>query len=128
MRKEWNLTEAEWKLMELLWARAPQTLMQLVHAQKADTSWAKSTVSTLLRRMVEKGAVYYEEGEKAKQYFPAVKREEIAPKETETFLRRMYGGSVGMMLSALVRQEALTAEEIAELKAILEKAEERENA
>ena len=68
------------------------------------------------------GAVRHEEGGRAKRYFPAVDREDAAMAETESFLSRVYGGSLGLMVSNLVESRQLTEADIAELSAILEKA------
>ena len=69
-------------------------------------------------------AVYYEEGPRAKRYFAALAREDAARTETENFLDKVYGGSLGVMMSAMVGSRALTEEDIAELAAILERAKE----
>lgn len=68
------------------------------------------------------GAVRHEEGGRAKRYFPAVDREDAAAAETESFLSRVYGGSLGLMMSAMVESRQLTEADIAELSAILERA------
>ena len=69
-----------------------------------------------------KGAVRHEEGGRAKRYFPAVDREDAAAAETESFLSRVYGGSLGLMMSAMVESRQLTEADIAELSAILKRA------
>ena len=56
------------------------------------------------------------------RYFPAVDREDAAAAETESFLSRVYGGSLGLMMSAMVESRQLTEADIAELSAILERA------
>ena len=48
-----KLSEAEWKVMTLLWQEAPQTMMQLTNHFKETTGWSKHTVMTFLRRMEE---------------------------------------------------------------------------
>lgn len=78
-------------------------------------------MNTLLTRMVEKGIIYYEEGGRARQYYPAVKREDAAVAETENFLQRVYKGSVGMMMNTMIRESAFSHEEIEELYEILRK-------
>lgn len=117
-----NLSDSEWKLMNRLWDHAPMTIMELTAALKGETGWSKNTVITMLSRLEAKGAVRHEEGGKAKQYFPAVAREDAALAETESFLSKVYGGSLGLMMSAMVESRALTEADIAELSAILEKA------
>ena len=117
-----NLSDSEWKLMNRLWSQSPQTITELTAALKADTGWSKNTVITMLSRLEAKGAVRHEEGERAKRYFPAVDRRDAARAETESFLGRVYGGSLGLMMSAMVESRQLTEADIAELSAILEKA------
>ena len=119
-----NLSDAEWKLMNPLWDRAPRTMMELTALVREDTGWSKSTVITMLSRLEAKGAVRHEEGLRAKQYYPLIRREEAARAETESFLSRVYGGSLGLMMSAMVDSHALTEKDIAQLSAILDKAKE----
>ena len=119
-----NLSDAEWKLMNPLWDRAPRTMMELTALVREDTGWSKSTVITMLSRLETKGAVRHEEGLRAKQYYPLIRREDAARAETESFLSRVYGGSLGLMMSAMVDSHALTEEDIAQLSAILDKAKE----
>ena len=117
-----HLSDGEWKLMNKLWDAAPRTITELTAALKGETGWSKNTVITMLSRLEAKGAVRYEEGGRAKQYFPTVDREDAARAETESFLSKVYGGSLGLMVSNLVESHALTEADIAELSAILEKA------
>ncbi len=121
-RKSIILQPSEWSIMEKLWEKQPRTIVQLYHALEDTTGWSKSTVNTLLGRMVDKGILYYEEGGKARQYYPAVRREDVAMAETESLLQRVYQGSVSMMMSTLVKKKALSEEEIEELYEILRKA------
>lgn len=116
-----NLSDSEWKLMNRLWEQSPRTIMELTASLKEDTGWSKNTVITMLARLEAKGAVWHEEGGRAKRYFPAVDREDAAA-ETESFLSRVYGGSLGLMMSAMVESRQLTEADIAELSAILERA------
>ena len=117
-----NLTDAEWKLMHRLWEQSPQTITQLTAALSAETGWEKHTVSTMLTRLEAKGAVRHEAGGRAKQFYPAVAQSDAARTETESFLGKVYGGSLGLMMSAMVEGRALTQEDIDELTAILEQA------
>ena len=63
-----NLSDNEWKLMNLLWADAPRTITELVYQLKEDTGWSKHTVISMLSRLEAKGAVRHEEGARAKQF------------------------------------------------------------
>ena len=114
------LGQSEWIIMEKLWEQQPRTIMQLFHSLEVEPGWSKSTVNTLLGRMVDKGIIYYENGGKARQYYARLRREEAALAETENLLSRVYKGSVSMMMSTLVKKRDFTREEIQELYDILE--------
>lgn len=121
------LQPSEWVIMEKLWEEAPRTLMQLFHALEKEPGWSKSTVSTLLGRMADKGILTVQEGGKARLYYPGVDREDAALAETESLLERVYQGSVSMMMSTLIRQKALDRGEVEELYGILQGLEEEED-
>ncbi len=122
MEKKINLSDSEWKLMKRLWERSPMTIMELTAALRTETGWAKNTVITMLSRLKAKGAVKCEQGERAKRYYPLLEQKDAARAETENFLGKVYGGSLGMMMSAMVESKGLTERDIAELSAILERA------
>ena len=87
------------------------------------TGWSKNTVITLLKRMEDKQAVEYVQSGNAKNYYSVVKRKDVALEETQGFLKRIYNGSIGMMVNSLIKEKALTKEEISELYDILKSAE-----
>ncbi|MBN7772324.1 BlaI/MecI/CopY family transcriptional regulator [Clostridium aminobutyricum] len=122
--KQINLSDGEWSIMNVLWQDAPRTITQLTTALKESKGWSKHTIITMLGRMEAKGVVRYEEGIRAKQYYPAVERTETALGETENFLERVYSGSIGLMVNTMVEKNSLSKGEIDELYAILKKAEE----
>ncbi len=119
-----KLTGSEWSVLDCLWEKSPQTVMQLVSNLGRTVGWAKSTTITTLRRMEEKGLVNCETIGKGKSYTPAVEQEQAEIQETRSFLDRVYRGSVGLMMSAMARRQELSPEDIAELRDILRKAEE----
>ena len=121
-----KLTGSEWSVLDCLWEKSPQTVMQLVARLGERVGWAKSTTITTLRRMEEKGLVRCEVIGKGKSYTPAVEREQAVIFETRSFLDRVYRGSVGLMMSAMARRQELSPEEITELREILAQAERRE--
>lgn len=125
MTKPISLSNGEWKLMNLLWQEAPRTIAQLVSAMKDDTGWTKATIFMMLSRMEKKGVVRYEQGSRSKLYYPVLKKEDAVAYETESFLSRVYGGSIGMMVASMAGQKALTKEDIDELYAVLREAEKK---
>lgn len=125
MKQEIRVTNSEWYLMNCLWEENPRSLMQLVPLLKEQVGWSKSTCATMVRRMTEKDLIRYEEKGKTKYFYPNVKKEDVVVQETRDFLQRIYDGSIGMMMSALVRQNDLSREDIQELQEILKTAENR---
>ncbi|MBP3412755.1 MAG: BlaI/MecI/CopY family transcriptional regulator [Oscillospiraceae bacterium] len=118
-----TVSPAEWQIMEVLWQQ-PHTLMELVRILKDSEGWAKSTVTTLVRRLEQKGIIGYEAEGRTKTFHPIVTREEIVAQQSESLLQRAYHGSLGLFLSSMVQRNNLTREDIDELHKILHKAEE----
>lgn len=121
-----KLSDGEWKLMHTLWEQPGRTLAELVTALDADTGWSRATIFMMLKRLIAKGAVTMDDSGKFQTYRAAISYADVEPDETESFLSKVYGGSVGLMVSNLVGRGALSEKEIEELKAILDAAEPQE--
>ena len=127
MEKETALSEAEWKVMEELWEAKSATGRELCEHMEQRCGWNRSTTLTLLRRMEAKGAVAASQDGAVKTFEPLLRREEAALRETESFLSRVYHGSLSMMVSTLSQKQALSQKEIDELYALLKDAEVKQN-
>ena len=114
-----NLTSAEWNVMESLWEKESVTGREATDMMEEKMGWNRSTTLTLLRRLEEKGAVKSDSEGTKKLFSPIISREDAALQETESFLERVYNGSVSMMLSAITKKQALSKAEIDELYAML---------
>jgi len=123
-KKHTPLSPAEWSLMEYIWETRRCTGREAAEYCARENGWSRTTTLTLLRRMVDKGAVACDESGKINRYTPLIEREDAAMRETGDFLRRVYKGSVSMMLSAMTRKRELSRDEIEELREILRQAEE----
>lgn len=118
-----ELSEAEWNVMESLWEYSPKVGSQIAVDMAGRTGWSRSTTLTMLRRMTEKNLISCENSGKMKTYAPLIDREEAVKKETESFLNRVYHGSVSMLLNGFVERQKLSSKDIEELRQILDKAE-----
>lgn len=118
-----NLTEAEWKIMEILWSKGSLTTMEIIKEMEELHGWAKSTVITVLNRMDNKGSIRYEMKNKSKIYTANIAKSEAKIEETRTFLDKFYEGSLGLMIKNFIREEALSAEEIEEIQKIINEGE-----
>ena len=121
---EKNLTPTEWHLMECLWDRSPRTGREAAAYMARSQGWSRSTTLTLLRRMTAKGFIDCHEENGINVYAPLLDRADAAVRETESFLSRVYRGSVSTLLSAVTQQQSLTKAEIDELYDIIRQAEE----
>ena len=116
-----SLSDGEWKIMNQLW-ECESTITNLKNELSVDTGGDKHIIITMLSRVEKKGAVAHRDGGRAKVFYPLVTREEVSMQETRGFLQKVYRGSLGMMVNAMVEDQALSEEEIRELAAILEQA------
>ena len=124
MNAELQLTPAEWQLMECLWESAPRTGRECVEYLQRSVGWSRSTTLTMLRRMTEKNMIHCLHRDDMMHYEPLIRREDAVRQETEHFLHRVYHDSVSLLMSAITKKQQLSKEEIEELYAILQQAEE----
>ena len=122
MERVHTVTPGEWHIMELLW-EGPKTLMDLVATLNDKMGWSKSTVTTMVRRMDDKGLITFHTQGRTKIFRSAVSREDITAQETVSLLKRAYNGSIGLLVSSLAHAGELTKDDIDELYAILKEAE-----
>ena len=123
MNKPQTITPSEWPIMELLW-ESPKTLMELVSVLSEQMDWSKSTITTMVRRMDDKGLITFHTEGRTKVFRPAVSREDVTARETDSLIRRAYNGSVGLLVSAMASRNSLSKADIEELYTILKEAEE----
>lgn len=116
-----QISDAEWKVMKVIWAKSPITANQVVERLADEESWQPKTIKTLLNRLVKKKAIGYEPNGREYHYHPLVGECECVNLESRSFLKRVYGGAVKPMLAALIESERLSAEDIKELKQILDR-------
>ncbi len=118
-----TLSDAEWKIMKLLWRQSPQPAYDLAEALAKTEKWSHRTVKTLLNRLLNKKAVTYELYKNLYLYSPALKEEECVHAESASFIDRVFDGSLAMMMAHFAKQKKLSKAEIEELKRIAEKLE-----
>ncbi|MFH1717711.1 MAG: BlaI/MecI/CopY family transcriptional regulator [Planctomycetota bacterium] len=120
MKKLPRISESEWLVMRVLWSKSPLAANEVFDQLESQTKWKPKTVKTLIDRLVKKGAVRFEKEGRRYLYYPAVARAECVATERLSFVRRVYGGITKPMLAAFLEDAQLSAEDIAELKDILE--------
>ena len=110
-----QVTEAEWKIMEVLWDHATRTMGEITAILEPATGWTRHTVITLLKRMTEKGAVSMDDTGRAKKYVPLITREEASSEETHKFLDHVFKGKASLLVNHLVDAGDLSADDLQEI-------------
>ena len=116
-----KISESEWLVMKEIWGEHPITANDIVGGLSDTTTWSPKTIKTLLTRLVKKGAVGYEAQGREYHYYPLIEEDVLVKEESRSFLKRVFGGTIKPMLATLVESEDLSAEDVEELKRILEK-------
>ena len=119
-----RISETEWEVMRVVWAKAPCTAGEIIAALvRADPSWHPRTIKTFLGRLTGKRALGFRKEGRAYIYRPLVTEDECVSAVSETFLERVFGGALKPMLAHFVERKKLSAEEIRELKKLLKEKE-----
>lgn len=107
--------------MKVIWGKSPCTASDIIAALSAvDASWHPKTAKTLLNRLVKKRVLAFRKEGRAYLYRPLVTEEDCVDAASESFLDRVFGGSFKPMLAHFVEHKKLSAEEIRELRRVLE--------
>jgi BlaI family transcriptional regulator, penicillinase repressor len=120
-----HISEAEWEVMKICWGKSPVTSQQVIDALAGQHTWHPKTVKTLLNRLVKKRALGFKKEGRAYLYEPLVAERDCVTAASKSFLDRIFGGSLKPMLTHFVESRNLSPEEIAELKKLLKRKEDR---
>lgn len=121
MRNLPQISEAEYEVMKVVWKHAPISTNEITQQLLKTTSWSPKTIQTLIKRLVNKGALSYEKQSRMFVYTPMVKENEYIGQESSSFLERFYGGNITAMVSAYLENDKLSEAEIETLRGLLSK-------
>lgn len=124
-RKSNTLTEAELRLMKILWRRGDSAVTDLVAAMPTGEPLAYNSVLTTIRILEQKGYVEHRQEGRAFVYRPCVAEHEASRTEVKHVLSRFFGDSREKLLLSLVGDDEITPEELGRLKEAIRLAEER---
>lgn len=118
--KDFTLGAVERQFADLIWQNEPISSRELVALAEAALSWKKSTTYTILRRLSERGLFRNENGVVTSQ----LSREEFLSRQSRRYVEDSFGGSLPRFLAAFTAREKLREDEVAALRALIEKSEE----
>jgi BlaI family penicillinase repressor len=125
MKGSIRITEAEWEVMAVIWKRSPVAAATIAEELEKERQWSLATVRTLLRRLVNKGALRQENEGKRLIYMPRVSMEDCVRRESESFWDRVLGRAPSASILHLVKKADLSPEDIQELRRILREKEKK---
>ena len=116
-----RISDTEWEVMQAVWTGHPCSAQEIIaRLVESDPTWHPNTAKTLLARLVKKRALAYIQDGRAYRYQPLVTEAECQAVASESFLQRVFGGSLKPMLAHFVANRKLSVGEIKELKNLLE--------
>lgn len=115
-----RLTRHEWIIMETLWNKSPLFLSDIMEAMATAVDWNKSSFSTYLKRMIDKGCIGFETVRGSRQYYPLVGREDCIASETNAILSKMTQDSKRLLLTSMIKKSGLDESELGDLLALIE--------
>jgi predicted transcriptional regulator len=114
------LTDAELRIMEVLWARGPATVAEVAEALAGENGTAYTTILTLMRILRAKGYLRTTKRGRAHVYAPRVGREDAARKDIRRLLARFFSGSPEELVLTFLRDEEISSEDLEALKRRIE--------
>lgn len=115
-----KISDSELEVMKVVWKIEPSTSNEIVMVLSKDNIWKPKTIQTLIKRLVDKGALKIEKlNEKKYLYRANISKEEYEKYANSSFIKRVYNGSLRSMLSSFIKTENITDEDLDELKKLL---------
>ena len=114
-----RISDAEHQVMEVLWEQSPLSAQDVAERVPAERDWSANTVKTLLGRLLAKNAIAHEEDGRRYLYRPIVEREDYVAGESRRLIDRLFGGKLTPLVAHLAERDQLTAQDIAEIEALL---------
>ncbi|CAN5812507.1 BlaI/MecI/CopY family transcriptional regulator [soil metagenome] len=112
-----SISDSEWVVASVVWEQGGLTATQI--AERLTTKWKLKTVNTFLTRLVGKGVLLAEREGRAFRYAARIPKEQCVRAESESFVKRVFGGAVAPMLAHFCEATDLTEAEVDELRQIL---------
>jgi predicted transcriptional regulator len=120
--KSVTLTEAELRLMEVLWQQGPSTVQQVLEALPKKSQLAYNSVLTTIRILERKGYLRHIKDGRAHVYRPLVERAEASRSEIRHLANRFFKNSHEMLVLNILEDRGIDGEELRRLRQLLEEA------
>ncbi len=115
-----SISDAEWEVMKVLWREAPLPSREIVQRLEPRTEWKAKTIHTLIGRLVQKKAVGVEKETGRYLYYPLLAEEKCQMQEAESFINKVFDGSVSTLVASFLSGDKISKEDVEELRRLLE--------
>jgi BlaI family penicillinase repressor len=115
-KKSATLTDAEHRIMEIVWRNGSATVADVVEALEGKDGTAYTTILTMMRILHAKGYLSYRKSGRAHSFTPKVNRETAARKAVRQVLTKFFAGSPGELVLSFLREEEISPDELDALK------------
>ena len=119
-RKSPTLTEAELRLMDVLWQKGSATVQEILAALPEQPALAYNSVLTIVRILERKGYVRHQKQGRAFVYSPVVERQEATRSEIRRLVKRFFQNSHELLVLNILEEESFDNEELKRLREMLE--------
>ena len=120
--KSATLTEAELRIMNVLWDRGPATVHEVLQALPSKPNLAYNSVLTIIRILETKGYVKHVKDKRAHIYMSRIDREDATRFEVRHLVSRFFGNSHERLLLNILEESSIDAEELVRVRELLERA------
>ena len=121
-KKSPHFTDAELKLMNVLWDKGSATVSEVLDGLKTKPALAYSTVITILRILETKGHVSHTKVGKAFKYQPLIGRQEARQSAIANLLHRLFEGSPELLMTSLFEDRKISEAEMKRLRGLIQAA------
>lgn len=113
-----QISESELVIMKIIWKKGGIALYSSIMEEldKDENKWKKNTVLTLLSRLIDKKFLKISKIGRRNEYAALVTEQEYQAMQTHSFLNKIYGGNVKSLVSTLLQQDILSADELKEIE------------
>lgn len=111
-----KISDSELEIMKVIWSKhAPVTYTEIRNVLGGEDGWDSSTIRTLTRRLVDKGALMQEKKD-VYYYTPTVSEADFMTVRTKDFLNKVYGGNAKNLISTMLGHDFITQDELNEIQ------------
>jgi BlaI family transcriptional regulator, penicillinase repressor len=118
--KSATLTEAELRIMHVLWQKGSATVHEVLESLPDEPPLAYNSVLTIVRILEKKGYVKHVKDRRAHVYTPQIAREDATRSEVRRLVSRFFGNSHEMLVLNILEDESIDAQELDRLRQLLE--------